>query len=174
MHWSAIYTRSRNEKKIAERLKASGIEVYCPTQTTLRQWSDRKKKVTEPVFKSYVFVQYKNEEERLKVLQTSGVVNYVKYLGKVAQIPDREIAAIQHFLEGNENVEVKDIASGDEVSIHSGALKGKSGIVEHTDGTTATLYIDALGLQLHAQVKSQYLSKLRDADKIEQKSKFKL
>jgi transcription antitermination factor NusG len=61
LHWSAIYTRSRNEKKVAERLNASGIKVYCPTQTTLKQWSDRKKKVTEPIFKSYVFVQYKDE-----------------------------------------------------------------------------------------------------------------
>jgi transcription antitermination factor NusG len=160
LHWSAIYTRSRNERKVDERLTAIGIRVYCPTQTTLRQWSDRKKKVTEAVFKSYVFVQYKSEEERMQVLQTAGVVNYVKYLGKIAQIPEREIAVIRNFLEGTEKVEVVDIVSGDEVEIYAGALKGKKGIVEHTDGATVTLFIEALGMHLHAKVKAQYLTKL--------------
>ena len=42
-NWLAIYTKSRAEKKVEERLLKNGIEAYCPTYTTLKQWSDRKK-----------------------------------------------------------------------------------------------------------------------------------
>ena len=84
--WYAIYTKSRSEKKVATRLQEMGISVYCPTQTVLRQWSDRKKKVTEPVFRSYVFVQFKDEAERLAILQTYGVVAFVRYLKQIAVI----------------------------------------------------------------------------------------
>ncbi len=53
-HWHAIYVKSRSEKKVAERLDDLGIDYYLPLVTTIKQWSDRKKRVEEPLFKSYV------------------------------------------------------------------------------------------------------------------------
>ena len=55
-HWLVIYTKPRSEKKVSQRLKEMGIMIFCPTVTTVRQWSDRKKKVEVPLFNSYVFV----------------------------------------------------------------------------------------------------------------------
>ncbi|MEO6221006.1 MAG: transcription termination/antitermination NusG family protein, partial [Ginsengibacter sp.] len=49
--WYVVYTRPRWEKKIAENLLRLGIEHYCPLNKVTRQWSDRKKKVLEPLFK---------------------------------------------------------------------------------------------------------------------------
>ena len=59
MEWYAIYTKPRNEKKVAENLAAIGIESYCPIVTTLKQWSDRKKMVETPLIPSYVFVIFR-------------------------------------------------------------------------------------------------------------------
>jgi transcription antitermination factor NusG len=56
-HWYAIYTNPRWEKKVDKLLTEAGIESYCPLNTVMRKWSDRMKKVEEPLFKSYVFVQ---------------------------------------------------------------------------------------------------------------------
>ena len=52
MPWFAIYTRPKNEKKVAEQLFNLGIEVYCPMVTQMKQWSDRKKKVESPLISS--------------------------------------------------------------------------------------------------------------------------
>ncbi len=41
--WFVLYTKPRNELKVAERLSKLGIEVYTPTRMEVRQWSDRKK-----------------------------------------------------------------------------------------------------------------------------------
>ena len=56
MPWYVIYTKPKNEKKVAERLQQIEIEVFCPLVTVVKQWSDRKKKIQIPLFNSYVFV----------------------------------------------------------------------------------------------------------------------
>ncbi|MBC8342565.1 MAG: UpxY family transcription antiterminator, partial [Bacteroidetes bacterium] len=55
--WYAAYTKSRNEKKVSERLSEQAVEHYLPLHKILKQWSDRKKWVEEPVFKSYIFIK---------------------------------------------------------------------------------------------------------------------
>lgn len=74
--WFVIYTKPRCEKKIAQKLEALGIEVFCPLITTIKQWSDRKKKVEIPLFSSYIFLKIA-EAKRKDVFQISGVLNYV-------------------------------------------------------------------------------------------------
>ena len=46
--WYAVYTNPRAEKKTAGKLLEKGIEVYLPLQTTIKQWSDRKKRWKNP------------------------------------------------------------------------------------------------------------------------------
>ena len=47
INWYAIYTNSRAEKKVHQNLLLEGYSSFLPLKTTLRQWSDRKKKVIE-------------------------------------------------------------------------------------------------------------------------------
>ena len=66
--WYAVCTKSRFEKKLAEKLNSKGIEAYTPVRKTLKQWSDRKKWVDEVLIRSYVFV-------RITPLQYDTVLN---------------------------------------------------------------------------------------------------
>ena len=65
--WHALYVRSRSEKKVLSQLEEMGIEAYLPLVTKVKQWSDRRKKIEEPLFKSYVFV-HSNAKEYLPIL----------------------------------------------------------------------------------------------------------
>ena len=93
LKWYAVYTRSRFEKKAAERLAEQGIEAYVPLQRVMRQWSDRRKPVLEPAFRSYVFVRI-NHLHYYKVLDTPGIVRYVFFDGKPAVVRDEEIETL--------------------------------------------------------------------------------
>lgn len=95
--WFALYTKPRWEKKIFSVLERKGIETWCPLQRIQKQWSDRKKIIEEPLFKSYVFVHI-NDLEKLSVLQTDGVLNFVYYLNKPAVIREEEIDMIKSYL----------------------------------------------------------------------------
>jgi transcription antitermination factor NusG len=95
--WMVVYTRPRWEKKIHQKLLEKGVESWCPTQKRLSQWKDRKKIVEEVLFKGYVFVRVA-ETERVRVLQTDGVLNFVFWLGKPAVVREGEVEQIMYFL----------------------------------------------------------------------------
>lgn len=158
--WFALYTKSRNEKKVAEKLIEQQIEVYCPTQTILRQWSDRKKKVKVAVFPSYVFVCYTSEEERLKILQTPGVVSFVRYLGKDAKIRSEEIDAIKELLGQYTEVKVDSVERGDKVQITYGGMKGQEGEVISSTKDSVFVYIESLGLSVSAEIGKAKIKKV--------------
>ncbi len=63
-------------------------------------------------------LQEYNDKERISVLQTDGVLNYVSWQGKPAVIRDAEIDAIKNFLLEHSNVKLEklDIDVSDTVS----------------------------------------------------------
>jgi transcription antitermination factor NusG len=104
--WYAVYTKSRCEKKVAALLARKQLECYCPMNEVDSQWSDRRKIVQEPLFKSYVFVRI---PERLMsvVRQTEGVVNFVYWLGRPAIISDPEVDMMRRFLDEFRTVQLE-------------------------------------------------------------------
>jgi transcription antitermination factor NusG len=146
MPWYVIYTKPRNEKKVAERLQQIGITVYCPMIIMVKQWSDRKKKVQVPLLNSYVFVCLE-DKEREKVFQISGVVRYLFWLGKPAIVRDEEIDALKEGLKDTiASFEVKGIKVGDLLPIPSGPFQGKEGVIKQINKNSLQLVLTELGV----------------------------
>ena len=55
--WIAAYTKPRHEKVAYDQLINKGFSAYLPLLRQKRKWSDRKKWVEIPLFKSYIFVK---------------------------------------------------------------------------------------------------------------------
>jgi transcriptional antiterminator RfaH len=126
--WHALYTRSRNEKKVSERLNEKGIEAYVPLHKVLHQWSDRKKWVEEPLIRSYVFVKIL-PDQYYDTLNTPGAVRYVFFSGKAATIPERQIEMLK-IISGSsiEAIAIPDtLKPGTPVKVISGPLVGLTG-----------------------------------------------
>ena len=152
MPWFVIYTKPRQEKKVTEQLLAIGIDAFCPTITTIKQWSDRKKKVTSPLINSYVFVQL-DEVNRYKVFDVPGVVRYVHWLKKPAIVRDSEIQSLKELTEKTvSNVIVEHLTIGDEFLIPSGVFKDKKGVIQETRGKALKLKLDELGIVVTVQL----------------------
>lgn len=151
--WLVIYTKPRNEKKVTERLTQKGFEIYCPLVKTLRQWSDRKKKVEVPMFSSYVFIHVDDKNRQL-VLQDPGVMNYIYWLGKPAVVRESDIEAFRHIVDNGEEVVVEGarMEKGQFLEIKEGPFKGMTGLVDKMNSQTFTLYIE----QLDCKVSFQY------------------
>ena len=114
--WYVLYTKPKTELKVAERLEALGVEVYVPTRTEVRQWSDRKKKVTVCVLPSMVLVCLE-EKDTAMVFNVPGVVRYLFEEGKRAVIRDEEIQVMQAFLEGKAAEQAVGLQVGDSVAV---------------------------------------------------------
>lgn len=127
--WFALYTKSKHEFKACEQLKASGIDFYLPTIVRIKQWSDRKKKVTEPLFSGYIFI-HGNEKDRLNALEEYAIVRSIYFEGRPAIIPDWQMENLKKMLERSSEVSVTDqLNVGTEVKIISGPFKDVEGIV---------------------------------------------
>lgn len=163
IQWFAVHTRPRWEKKVAALLDNKGIENYCPLNKVIRQWSDRKKVVLEPVFKSYVFVRIE-EVKKWEVKKIDGVLNYVYWLGKPAHIKEDEINTIRKFLNEFDDVSVekKNLHVNTKVRIKQGVLMNYEGMIVEVSGNHVVVKIDSLDLQLSAHFDKKNLERLSD------------
>ena len=159
--WYAVYTRPRWEKKVAKLLEEKGIENYCPLNKVTRQWSDRKKVVLEPIFKTYVFVRIE-EDKKWDLKRIDGILNYVYWLGKPAKIRQEEIDTIRKFLDEFKDVEVKQLSlePQSKVRIRRGVLMNYEGLVLEVSGNTALVKIESMGIQLSAKFEKGNLEKV--------------
>lgn len=123
--WYPVYTHSRAEKKAYEELNRKAILAYLPLKKTVKQWSDRKKIVEEPLIKSYLFA-YISAKEYAEVLMTNGIARFIYFSGKIASIPDQQINELKLLLATDADLEVidYDIKPGERVLIKAGPFKG--------------------------------------------------
>ncbi|NIR73133.1 UpxY family transcription antiterminator [candidate division KSB1 bacterium] len=160
-HWYALYTRPRFEKKVDEELKQKGLESLLPLRSVIRFWSDRKKKIAEPLFPSYVFV-HANSKERYQSTQTDGVVRMVSFSGQPARIPEEQIQSIRRILEHGYDPEPHQyLNAGDEVEVTVGPLQGTKGyLLEQRGSSRLVISIDAIRQSVAIEVERGQIRKI--------------
>ncbi|WP_299797795.1 UpxY family transcription antiterminator [uncultured Maribacter sp.] len=153
-NWYVLYVKPKNEKKVAERLSSHQLDVYCPMIKEVKQWSDRKKTIEVPLFKSYVFVNI-TECERQKVFEVPGVVRYLFWLGKAAIVRDIEMETLKKWLSDDtvENYTLTKLESGDRVAIKRGALKDKKAEIIEIGKTRVKLILEGMGVVLNMKLR---------------------
>ncbi len=158
--WYVVYSKPRWEKKIDAALVNKGIESWCPISTIQKQWSDRKKTIEEPIFRSYVFVHL-DETEKYEVLITPGVLNFVYYLGEPAVVREVEIELMKKFLlEKDAKFEVvssEGFKQNSKVKVSHGVFIDKEGTVLRDGKKKVYVQIESLGQLLVVQFKTDYL-----------------
>ncbi|HWB24579.1 MAG TPA: UpxY family transcription antiterminator [Chitinophagaceae bacterium] len=161
-NWFAAYTKPRWEKKVDGILTKKGIISWCPLQKVEKKWSDRKKIIEEPLFRSYVFVNIA-DDERLSVLQTDGVINFVHYLGKPAIIKNEEIELIRSYLlEKNSTISILPLQSfreNDKVVIKQGIFMDNTGTVLRAAGNKKIyVRLESLGQVMVVEFPSTFVA----------------
>jgi transcriptional antiterminator RfaH len=162
-HWYAVYTKPRNEKKLADRLNRRGVEAYLPLRRTLKQWSDRRKMVEEPLISSYVFVNI-SQEKYFDVLNTPGAVRYIWFSGKPAVIPAGQIQILKLITSRNAEIDciAPSLQKGSHVKVVSGSLKGLTGeLLFHTGRKKVLIRIDHLDKALLLTISPGLLAEVK-------------
>lgn len=131
--WFALYTKPRHEFKAQIQLDALSIENYLPTIIVEKKWSDRKKKVTDPLFRGYIFI-HATESERLYSLQQKAIVKTISFNGQPATIPHWQIENIKIMLSRNPEVIITNkIEIGSSIEITKGPFSGVVGKVKEVN-----------------------------------------
>ena len=159
--WYALYTRHHFERSVGTELASMGLQAYVPLRSVLRQWSDRKKWIEEPLFSCYVFVHV-NATERLLSLRPPGVVRMLCTGGQPARIPRREIDAVQRMLmPGYDPVPVPDVVPGDLLEIISGPLVGLHGVLQEIRGhKRLVITLETIGRSVAVNIERDRVKKI--------------
>jgi len=136
LHWFAVQTRSRHEKKATAEMQEKGIQAFLPLFAEKHKWSDRQRVVDVPLFPQYLFVRIAaNSDARVSVLRTNGVIAMVGTKGIGIPIPDAQIERIQRIIEQkvpyNPHLYLN---VGKRIRIRGGALDGLEGILTAVNG----------------------------------------
>ena len=148
--WFAIYVKSRSEKKVFKLLEDIGIESFLPLITRVKQWSDRKKKVDEPLFRSYLFVNI-TQKDYYNVLNVPGVVKFVAFNKQAVVVPENQIIAIKEYINDStlHDINYEDFHEGELVKIKSGQMRGLTGKFVKINGKHRIIIdIEAVGQSL--------------------------
>ena len=153
--WYALWTRSRHEKVVRDRLGELGIEIFLPMIARWNRRKDRKKQIEFPLFPGYCFARFDVREAK-PVLGCAGVVSIVGAPGVPAAISEHEIEAVRRLLDTGLSCDpCPFIKEGMPVIVTHGPLKGVSGLLV-CKGPHAMLVISieligrAVSVRIHA------------------------
>jgi transcription antitermination factor NusG len=153
--WYAVQTRARHERVVVQRFRDKGLATFLPLVNEVRRWSDRSKSIEVPLFSCYVFVKIMpTNEDRLRVLCTDSVFDFVGVPRHGTPIPDQQIEAVRTVVE--KRVEWQSypfLKIGQHVRIRSGALDGVEGILVGRNGRdTLVVSVDLIQRSLAVRI----------------------
>tara|TARA_B100001287_G_scaffold14511_1_gene10927 strand:+ start:71 stop:595 length:525 start_codon:yes stop_codon:yes gene_type:complete len=163
--WYVIKTMSRAEKKTAERLDSMGFIIYLPLQTTIKQWSDRKKKIEVPLIPGVLFVNC-DESTLNGIYDIQGVHSILRLSGKFAIVREEEIHNLQVLLKDRIEIAEEDfetILEGELVEIIGGPLQGIIATsIEHQRNYKIIIQFESIGRQFVVHVPRSQVRKIKD------------
>lgn len=166
MPWHALYVHSRSERKVYERLVEMGLEAYLPLITKMKRWSDRMKKVEEPLFKSYLFVR-SDEKQHYDILSLPGVTKFVSFEHKAVVVPENQIKAVMRYCddyaENDEPADDTELHEGQLVMITSGELMGLKGrLAPINNKKRLIVFIESVGHYLPINISRTKVEPVRE------------
>ena len=161
IQWRVFYTRPRAEMKIEQRLLHQGVDVFLPKRTAFRVWSDRKKKIIEPLFRNYLFARV-SEQSRFSVLNDDGVVYCVRQGKDPATVSNREIERLKKTQRDPSRlglVDLPKLQKGENVRIHYGVFSGLECEVLNMKGVDQViLRVDSMSTSVRIHIPLDWVS----------------
>lgn len=161
-NWYPVCTQSRAEKKAHQHLCRNKITSYLPLDRKLKQWSDRKKWVEEPLIRSYLFVHISPDQMK-DVLMTPGIARFIYFSGKISTIPDQQIEHLRLLTSGPYTLEVTEEAlqPGEKITIKAGILQGITGeVIEYKSQKRLLLRLNDLNNSIIVHVPAALIERI--------------
>ena len=141
--WFIVHTYSGHEgkvsKSIKQRVQSLGFEnrifdIIVPTRNTIKVSQGKKENVKEKIFPGYVLVKMiLDDESWLLIRTTQGVTAFIGAGNKPTPISDKEVEAIQKFMNEEEPLYKTSFTIGEAVKIVDGPFSDFLGTIDNID-----------------------------------------
>lgn len=163
--WFVLYVKYKHEKRIHGILNEKNIESFLPLVETIKQWSDRKKKVTVPLFPSYLFVNLNDQKDIETILNMKESCFFLKTGSEIAIVRQYEIDIIKQFLnlEGITNINSIEVEVGKPYKVNYGPLKNLECEVYRVNSNSnkVKIRIASINQDITATIPNYYLQPIK-------------
>jgi len=149
--WYIIHTYAGHENKVArslkQRVEAMGFEhrifdIIVPTRNTIKVSQGKKETVQEKIFPGYVLVKMILDDETwFMVRSTQGITSFIGAGNKPTPISEKEVEAIQKFMNMEEPLYKVAFTTGEAVKITDGPFSDFLGTIESIDEVRGKLRV---------------------------------
>ncbi len=149
--WYIVHTYSGHENKVAksikQRVQSLGFEtrifdIIVPTRNTIKVSQGKKETVKEKIFPGYVLVKMVLDDESwLLIRTTQGVTAFIGAGNKPTPISEKEVEAIQKFMDADEPLYKTAFTIGEAVKIVDGPFSDFLGTIDNIDETKGKLKV---------------------------------
>jgi len=149
--WYIIHTYSGHENKVTkslrQRVQSLGFEdrifdIIVPVRNTIRVSQGKKDTVKEKIFPGYVLVKMiLTDESWILVRTTQGVTAFIGAGNKPTPISDKEVEAIQKFMNTEEPLYKTTFSVGEAVKIIDGPFTDFLGTIDEIDEAKGKLKV---------------------------------
>jgi transcription antitermination factor NusG len=137
--WFALIIHQYKREQCEQMLSSMGYEIFSPCFQTIKDWSDRRKRVDVPLFPGYIFCCF-NPQFRLPLLQIPGVLGIVSSGKQFLEVDANELEAIKRAMTGELPVEPYPFMTpGQKVKVIHGPLRGVQGVLLRTKAESRLL-----------------------------------
>jgi transcription antitermination factor NusG len=160
--WFAVFTVPQNEKSVVRHLSLREVESFLPAYETVRVWKNRQRvKTILPLFPTYLFVHI-NGRERVRVLESPGVLQIVGNGRESIPIADADIETLRAGVTARLAEPYRDLVIGEKVRVKSGILQGVEGtLVRRKGGNRFVLSFESINQHAAIQVSAEDLEPAR-------------
>lgn len=162
--WYALQVRSRKESYVASQIQGKGFEYLLPTYKSIRQWSDRKKELEQPLFPGYLFCRF-DFQNRRPLITIPGVLQILGNGRTGIPVAEEEIAALRLAVSsGMPKQPWPYLEVGQRVRVNYGTLAGLEGILVNVKGNhRMVLSVTLLQRSVALEVETAWLSPVLDS-----------
>jgi len=141
--WYILHTYAGHENKVARSLKQRAeamkfddqiFDIIVPTRNTIKVSQGKKETVKEKIFPGYVLVKMiLNDESWVMVRGTQGITSFIGAGNKPTPISEKEVEAIQQFINTDQPLYKVSFVVGEAVKITDGPFTDFLGAIESID-----------------------------------------
>lgn len=145
-NWYAVFTASRAEKRVKERLEQAGIENYLPVREVEFVRNGLMKRLEVPVITGCIFVRI-SETNLPSVLSILGVIALLKEKQTPVVISDGQLNSFKILNERAETLEIvnEGLPVGSAIRVLQGELAGVQGeLIEVAGGQRVVVHVPCL------------------------------
>ena len=144
--WYVIRVRSQSERLVQVGLHKKDFEVLNPTYQSLSFRKDRRKVLSKPIFKGYMFFRaLLDSGSHLEVLKTPGVVEVLRTRKGPTPVPDEQVENVlilQKYV--GDCFYGTELLVGDAVILREGPLTGLRGVIDRMYRNKIYIHVNAI------------------------------